>query len=394
MFTRTSITLSRSAFDANINMINAFTGYDQLALVVKSNAYGHGMQQMAQLGQEHQGVGVICVVGIEEALYLKKQGIAKPILVLSFLDGNIDEAIYHDIQLSVSSYNEALAIAAAAERVGKKARIHCKIDTGMGRMGFCVEHAVKELHAVAQLPALELYGIRTHLSDTGHADTSYSKKQLELFDQVLDEAASLGIYFRYTHALSSSSLGLKTKRSYSYMRIGAAAFGLWKSEEQRSLLTKIQPEFALQPVLEWRARIVQLRKVPAGSYIGYKRTYKTKKESVIAIVPVGYWDGYPYTLANKGYALIHHRYVPVVGIISMNITAFDVTAVPQVQEGDELILCSNAPLIAPHELAQCAGIITNEMTTRIHPAISREVVAYHQPIVIGDDRIVENQYRK
>ena len=121
MFTRTTISLSRAAFNANVKHINAVTGHKALALVVKSNAYGHGILQMAQLGQEHEGVSWLCTVGIEEALSLRKQGITMPVLVLSFLDGSIDEAIYHDIHLSVSSYEEAVAVAATAQRIDKKA---------------------------------------------------------------------------------------------------------------------------------------------------------------------------------------------------------------------------------------------------------------------------------
>ena len=389
MFTRTKITLSRAAFNDNVRSINAVTGHDALALVVKSNAYGHGMLQMARLGQEHPGVSWLCTVGIKEALFLRKQGISKPLLVLSFLDSAIDEALYHDIHLSVSSYEEAVAVAAAAERVGKKARVHIKLDTGMGRMGFLPDQAVSALHEIRKLSQIELYGIRTHLSDTGHNDHSYSKKQLAEFDRVLDDAQAMGITFTCTHAQSSSSLDLRPERDYSFIRVGASAFGLWKSETQRSILTKKYPGFTLRPVLEWRANVMQLKKVPKGSYIGYKRTFRTTRPTTLAIVPVGYWDGYSYSLSNKGSAVINNQRVLVAGNISMNITAFDVTDVSGVQVGDELVLLGNASSVLPHEVAQRGSLITNEVTTLLHPSIDRVVVEEH--IVMTNAKSAEKQ---
>ncbi len=391
MFTRTTITLSRAAFTANVNNINAVTGHKSLALVVKSNAYGHGMFQMAQMGQEHEGVSWLCIVGIEEALCLRKQGITMPLLVLSFLDGSIDEAIYHDIHLSVSSYEEALAVAAAAQRVGKKAYVHIKLDTGMGRMGFLPDQ-VGELHKINKLSGIELYGIRTHLSDTGHADHSYSRKQLAEFDRVIDEAQSIGIQFTCTHVQSSSSLDLKPERDYSFVRVGASAFGLWKSEEQRLLLTSRYPGFDLRPVLEWRAKVVQLKQVPMGSYIGYKRTFKTTKPTRLAIAPIGYWDGFAYSQSNRGVALINNHQVSVVGIVSMNITAFDVTDVPEVKVGDELVLLGNAPSILPHEVAKRAGCITNEVTTLLESSMERTAVDDHQLLLVNNARFIEKQH--
>ncbi len=392
MFNRTSITLSRAAFTANINAINTARGRDSLALVVKANAYGHGMAAMAQLGQEHNGVSWLCTVGIEEALVLRKQGITKPILVLSFLDGSIDEGIAHDIHLSVSSYDEALAVAAAARRVGKSGFAHLKIDTGIGRMGFLPDELLQQLPRMVLLPGLELYGIRTHLSDTGHADHCYSKKQLKLFDQLLDQAQAIGITFKCTHVQSSSSLDLIPERRYSFVRVGAAAFGLWKSEEQRQLLTKKYPGFNLRPVLEWRATISQVKEVPAGSYIGYSRAFKTTRPTKLAVVPIGYWDGYAYAQANTGVAVLNNHYVPVLGKISMNITAFDVTQVPDVRAGDQIVLLGNAPGILVHELAQCAGIISNLVTTPLYPSIERKVVEDHADLMLQNSYLSEASF--
>ena len=284
-----------------------------------------------------------------------------------------------------------MAVAAAAQRVGKKAYVHIKLDTGMGRMGFLPDQ-VGELHKINKLSGIELYGIRTHLSDTGHADHSYSRKQLAEFDRVIDEAQSIGIQFTCTHVQSSSSLDLKPERDYSFVRVGASAFGLWKSEEQRLLLTSRYPGFDLRPVLEWRAKVVQLKQVPMGSYIGYKRTFKTTKPTRLAIAPIGYWDGFAYSQSNRGVALINNHQVSVVGIVSMNITAFDVTDVPEVKVGDELVLLGNAPSILPHEVAKRAGCITNEVTTLLESSMERTAVDDHQLLLVNNARFIEKQH--
>lgn len=380
MYTRTTITLSRSAFNHNISQINALTGHDGLALVIKSNAYGHGLLQIAQLGQAHPGVSSFCTVGLEEALQVRRAGITKPIISLSFLDGDSAQAISQDIQIGVSSYEEAVAVSAAAKQVGRTAKIHVKIDSGMGRMGFLPHEFLKALNALKRLPNLELYGIRTHLSDTGHTDLSYSTQQLALFNNLLDEVEAMGTIFTAIHAQSSSSLNLIPERRYSCVRIGASAYGLWKSEMQRKLLTDQHPGFSLRPILEWRTPIIQLKDVPAGSYIGYKRTFKTVRSTRLAIVPVGYWDGYPYGLSNKGVAYLKGYLVPVTGIISMNMTAFDVTDVPDVLVGDELVLIGIIPQILAHQVASAAGLITNEVTTHIHSSINRTIVEAHTPL--------------
>ncbi len=271
MTKRTRLLLSRSALYANIGTINGLTGHDSLALVVKSNGYGHGMYEIASLADVHQGVSWICTTDISEALTLRHKGITKPLLVLSYPDGDLEEAIRRGIHLGVSSLKEAHAVAAAAQKACSQAYIHVKIDTGMGRRGILAD-VVQQVHSMIKLPQVTVYGLFTHLSDTGHENTSYCELQLDRFDTVLDELKAAGITVTCTHAQSSSSLNVKPRRRYSFFRAGAAAYGIWQSAHQKKLMQAIDPEFDLVPVGEWRARIVQVKQLPAGSYIGYQRT--------------------------------------------------------------------------------------------------------------------------
>ncbi len=389
MMTRTTITLSREALTKNINAINALTGHRSLALVVKSNAYGLGIDQIASLADRHQGVSWICTAGISEALPLRNKGITKPLLVLSYLDGDLEEAIRRGIHLSVRSIKEAQALAVAAEKARSHAYVHVKIDTGMGRTGLLPDEALPIIHEMTKLPRVTVYGIFTHLSDTGHDTLSYCQMQLERFDTLLDELKAADIAIRCTHAQSSSSLNFRPRRSYSFIRAGASVYGLWKSPRQKKLIHAIDPTFDLEPVAQWRARIIQLKQLPAGASVGYQRTFTTQRPTVLALVPVGYSDGYPYALSNKGVALIGGQQVPVVGIVSMNITAFDVTDIGA-EIGDELILLGDGPGILPHEIAYAAGLITNQISTALHRSIKRRIVESHQSLYIGNKELASD----
>ncbi len=380
--TRTTLTLSRAAFNSNVSHIANLSGYSSLAIVVKSNAYGHGILPIASLAQAHPEVGWLCTAGVQEALFLRTQGITKPIVVLSYLEGNLEEAVIEGLHLAVCSWEDAQAVTAAAQKVGKTAFIHVKIDTGMGRLGILASQAVRIVNEMAKLPSLKVYGVFTHLSNTGHADHDYSYRQLAQFDDVLDDLEAAGIAIPCTHALSSSSLHLKPKRTYSFMRVGAAAYGLWKNPSQIALVKEVDPSFSLSPILEWRTRIIQVKQLPTGSNVGYQLAFTTTKPSTIAMVPIGYWDGYPHALSNKGKALIQGHIVPVAGIVSMNLAAFDVSDVPDVKVGDELILIGNAPQVQPYEVAREAGQITNVLMTCINGAIERTVVEGHASLML------------
>lgn len=378
---RTTITLSRGAFTSNISKIVNLTGMSSLALVVKSNAYGHGMLEIASLAQANPHVTWLCTAGIQEALLLRKKGATKPLLVMSYLEGSLEEAIIEGIHLVASSWEDAQAIASTAQKIGKTAFIHVKVDTGMGRLGIHADRTVALINEMTKLSHVVVYGVFTHLSHTGHADQAYSYQQLARFDDILDDLKAAGIVIECTHALSSSSLHLKPKRKYSFMRVGAAAFGLWKNPHQMQVVKEVDPEFSLTPILEWRTRCIQVKQLPTGSVVGYQLSFITTRPSVIALVPVGYWDGYPHALSNKGKAMINGHIVPVAGIVSMNLVAFDVTDVPDVKVGDEFILIGNASHLLPYEVAHIAGQITNVLMTCINGSIERTIVEQHHSLV-------------
>lgn len=371
---RTSIELSQSAFTYNIDQIKQAVGETAIALVVKSNAYGHGLKEIAQMAQADSRITWFCTAGISEALALRAQGITKPIIVLSYLDDNLEQAIKQDVHVTLYNLEDAYALNAAAQRIGKKASVHIKIDTGMSRLGIHPEDAFSFIGAVKACAYLELYGIFTHLNDTPNPNQSFSYHQLKTFDDLIELIEAAGITIPCIHAQSSSSLCVQPARPYTFIRAGAAAYGIWKSEEHRQLIKKLHPDFNLKQIMQWKTQIIHLKEIPKGASVGYDRTWKAERPTRLAIAPIGYADGYARELSNRGIAHIQNHYAPVVGIVSMNMTAFDVTDIPNVHLYDDIILLSDIPGITAHESARSAHIITNDLTTHINTSIERTIV--------------------
>ncbi len=377
---RTSITLSREAFAHNSQQIKKAAGNSAVAIVLKSNAYGHGLSQIAQLAQEDPHIAWICTAGIAEALDARAQGVTKPILVLSYLDGSLDQAIQQDIHMGVYNLEDIVALNAAAQRVGKKAYIHIKIDTGMSRLGVAPEQTLSFIRAAEQLAHIEIFGLFTHLCDTPNPDQSFSYQQLAKFDELIELLEAAGKPIPCTHALSSSALCIKPKRTYTFVRAGAAFYGLRKSAAHQELVKAVHPDFNIKSVLEWKTSIIQLKKIPAGATVGYDKTWRAERPTLLAIAPIGYYDGYTRRLSNKGIAIINNHYAPIVGIVSMNMTAFDVTDIPNVTLSHDIFLMGEAPGITADECARNGHLITNELITSLHPSIERTIVSTHEPL--------------
>lgn len=381
MNSRTSIELSRAAFSYNIEQIKKAAG-SAVAVVIKSNAYGHGIQEIAQLAQDDPNVAWLCTAGIAEALLVRQQGITKPLIALSYLDDNLEDALRADIHVGLYNLEDAAALNAAAQSVGKKAFVHIKVDTGMSRLGILPEHTLHFIRTVQEFPHIELYGLFTHLCDTPNPDQTFSYAQLKKFDELIEMLHAAGITIPCIHAQSSSALSLKPNYPYTFIRAGAAAYGIRKSQAHQDLIKKLHPSFDLKPVMQWKTRVIHIKKIPAGAFVGYDKTWVAQRPTLLAIAPIGYYDGYSRGLSNRGHALINHHYAPVAGIVSMNITAFDVTDCEEVKIGDEIILLADASELSAVECARSAHIITNELVTHIHSSIERIIVPEHKPVII------------
>lgn len=376
----TWIELSRKAFEHNINTMKMLIGNTMLGVVVKSNAYGHGMKEIAQLCQNIDAVAWLCTASLSEALLLRSIGITKPLLVMTIIDGDPTQAINHDIDLIVSDMQTISMLNSLASNIGKKAAIHIKIDTGMSRFGFYPSQALEIIKKIKNLPFITIRGICTHFSESNSENQDYTLSQLYAFKQLLAALEQEGIDIPIKHASNSAAAAILPEARFNLVRIGAAAYGFWPSQAVRLRVQQNHPEYTLKPIMTWKTRITHIRSLPPQTYVGYTRSYQTNKTTTMGIVPIGYFDGYDRRLSNKGQFLLCDKdgaeyWAPAMGIICMNATMLDISHIPHAQIDSEVIILgdhekNNAWAIA-HDIA---SFNPREITTRISPEIPRIIV--------------------
>lgn len=371
---KTWIELNSYALDHNIKQLKKIIGQIKLGVVLKSNAYGHGIKEIGEFVQKNNDIEWICTSETQEAIFLRENNVTKPILVLAYTNEKMDLAISHDIHFAVYNIKSIEELNSAAQRVGKKAYIHIKIDSGMSRLGILPENVLSFIRFIKTFEHISLFGIFTHFADAHNPNSNHANFQLQQFDSVLDELTANGINIKFTHAQSSSSLAITPLRKYSLVRIGALLYGIYKSEEFKNLLQIKYPGFSLFQVMNWKTHIIDIKKIPKDSPVGYDRTFITQRPTTIGILPIGYFDGYNINLQNKGTVLINDQEAPIIGKISMNLTTIDLTDIKNVSIGDEVSLLSNHPSGQAHVLARKAQTITNEITTKIHCQIPRFII--------------------
>jgi alanine racemase len=365
------VQLDKAAFLNNIAIVRQLIGSDcTFGLVVKANAYGHGLEQVSMLAEQLGDVDYICTATLTEALQVRAAGVKKPILVLAIVDQSIELAILNGIDLVVYNKDLAEEINNVAARLGQKASVHIKIDTGLSRLGFQVDEASVWLQHLVDLQNLNVVGVFTHFAEADNQNSEFTKLQQERFGKIIAKFKMVGVVPSYVHCANSSATVLmnvvdcKAALQHNFVRVGGLAYGLVKSKEIEQLIFK-KTGRNLKQVLSLQAKIIQIKKIKVGEYIGYGRTAKAETNLTLAIVPVGYADGYPRELSNKGFAYVGRHKVKVVGRISMNMVTLDVTAL-EAKVGNVVELIGNRPGITVKDLALAVGTIDYEVTTRLN----------------------------
>jgi len=363
------VEISSSAITANLDFIRQQIDEDTaLMAVVKANGYGHGAVTVAQTALL-SGVEHLAVASMAEALALRNAGIDAPILVLSYTPVQaVRQAVLQ--QITVNLYD--LDMAYAYDRLSReiegslKLKVHVKVDSGMGRLGVLADDAVTLLRHIAAMEHLELEGIYTHFA-TADEDVDYAYKQVETFREVIREARSAGIRFKYIHAANSAGILAIPDSYFNLVRSGIMLYGLSPTN------TMNEPE-GLQPAMTWKTTVAQVRHLPANYPIGYGNTYFTQSEETIAILPVGYADGLRRSPNPWREVLVHGQRAPIIGRISMEKCAINVTHIPDVSIGDEVVLLGHQgdEQITAEEIAQWLDTINYEVVTTILPRVPRQ----------------------
>lgn len=374
----TIIELNKTALISNILELKKIIGKTQLGVVVKSNAYGHGIIEISTILNTIPEVEYLHTASLSEALLLRKSKISKKILVLSCIDIDPMEAFKNNIEITIHNFYDLNRILAPANELKIPINIHLKVDTGMNRLGFTTQEIFKAIELIKSCKYVIIHGIFTHLCDTQNIDKSFSYEQLDLFDKLLQELLNKNIHIPITHALSSSGLSIKPDNNYSLIRAGALVYGSWKSLKHKNLVLENHPNLNLKPVLTLKSNIIAIKDVSSNSTIGYDRAFKAIDYIKIAILATGYNDGIPRKLSNKGHVIISKKNIlyqaPIIGNISMNLFTIDITNIPRMKIGDEVILISDFEPILSRQVAEIAETISNDILCSLNPNIIRKIV--------------------
>lgn len=361
------------AIAQNILTVKKWIGKDtNIMAVVKANAYGHGAIPVAATCLAH-GVDSFAVSILAEGLELRQSGFQQPILIMGYTppEGN-QLLIENQLSQSIFSLEQAIALSQKAEQLGVKVAVHLKIDTGMGRVGFFA-HQFTEILAVCQLPGLIVEGIFTHFAAADTTDSTYTKKQLSIFNQLINQLASEGIKPRHIHAANSAGIIQYPETHFNLVRAGLMLYGMYPSAE-----VKNQQLLQLKPAMTFKAKIAFIKNVKKGTSIGYGCTFTTERDGVIATLPLGYADGYSRHLSNCGKVLVNGKIAPVVGRVCMDQIMIDVTHLPEVKVGDEVILFghdSKGTALPVEKIAQLAQTINYEIVCQVSYRVPRRYFA-------------------
>ncbi len=328
---------------------------------------------IATIAQYHSAVECFFVVTGSEAILLRRAGITKPIVVVGYIDVPLDECIYYDFDVAIYSKELLYALNERGRAAQKKIRVHVKVQTGMARLGLPADEVyvfVKELYS---LPFISWQGIYTHLADVTNLDQAMTQAQLARFDSVVHALAADTIIFPYTHVFASGGLVVQHDQAYTIARIGTQIYGCWKSAFTEQTLKKRFPDIELRPVLSWKTKIIHIVQIPQGSSVGYGHMFTASRPTRVGVLPVGYWDGYPRALSNKSCVQVQQKFAPVIGAVSMNMIMIDITDIPAAV-GDTVTLIGAGPYVNAITLAAQAETISNELLTRINPAITRIII--------------------
>jgi len=366
------------AFIANLTEFRKRIGGARLCLVVKANGYGHGILPISKIAQEN-GADWLGVATLDEANILRKGGIHKPILILGYVTmRHLPEVVRNGYHLTIFNLEALQRLSAICRKSRARAHIHLKLETGTHRHGIMERDLPDFVQFLQEHRELAVEGVSMHFANIEDTtDHTYAMKQLERFERLVGHLESDGIRPKLRHTACTAATILFARTHFDLVRLGIGAYGYWPSRETYvSTKERKGARMTLQPILTWKTVVGQIKEVPAGSAIGYGGTYRTTRPTRIAVLPVGYYDGYDRGLSNGAYVLIRSKHAPVRGRVCMNVMMVDVTDIPEAALEDEVVLLGRQgeEMITAEQLAGWAGTINYEIVSRINPELPRVLV--------------------
>ncbi len=369
-YSRVYAQIDLDAVRANLEQIGRRTERTKVLAVVKCDGYGHGSVPIARAIEDMDTVGGFATATAEEALELRGAGIGKPILILGYtFPYAYEELIRRDVRMTVFREDTLESLEETARRVGKKAYVHVKVDTGMGRIGIrpC-EESLAFLRRIAGSEYLELEGIFTHFAKADERDMTYTLKQTERFTEFAEMVqADLGRRIPCLHVSNSAGIVRLPQARFDMVRAGIILYGLCPSEEMAG-----EADW-LRPALSLHSHLVYVKAVEPGQSISYGGTFTATEPMRVGTVPVGYGDGYPRSLSSKGSVLIRGRRAPILGRVCMDQFMVDITGLPQVREGEPVLLLGRdgPEEITAQELGARSGRFNYELMCDLSPRVPR-----------------------
>ncbi|HEV7765133.1 MAG TPA: alanine racemase [Thermoanaerobaculia bacterium] len=356
----TWVEIDLRAFERNVAAIaSRLPAGTKLCAVLKADAYGHGAVELARRCKPEQ-VAMISVALLEEALELRREGIALPILVLGPLDERkVRIAIEHGITIGVPGPEELEAAAEVAKEMD--VAIHLKLDSGMGRMGIVESELPRVMELIRSAPRLRVDALYTHFANADDVRDPFTQEQVARFETLVETLREAGLTASLHHVANSAAT-FRGITPGDFARVGIALYGV-----------EAVPHERLEPVMRWRTAIARLKDLPAGHAIGYGTTFHTTRASRIATLPVGYADGYPRDLSNIGEVLVRGKRAPIVGRVSMDLVTIDVTDIDEPAIGDEVVLLGRQgdDEIAVEDLAAKLDTIPYEVVCGVSARVAR-----------------------
>lgn len=335
-YSRVCARIDLDAVEYNLDMMNQNIKEETKMIgVIKTDGYGHGAVQIARYVMEEKDyIWGYAVATLDEAVLLKKNQVKKPVLVLGCIfPDQRDIMIEQEVRMTCYTLEMAEDISKRAQKLNQKAYIHIKLDTGMSRLGFQItEESVEEICRIASLPNLVLEGMYSHFATADEADKTFTKKQLERYLWMKEKLEERKVTFPYYHCSNSAGIIDVKEANMDLVRAGISTYGLYPSNEVE------KKNVPLKPALQLISHVAHVKWVESGTPVSYGCTYVTKRRTRIATIPVGYGDGYPRSLSNKGYVLIRGKKAPILGRVCMDQFMVDVTDIDAVTFQDRVTL--------------------------------------------------------